>query len=194
MKRVIICLSLLALVPLLAACTDDANAKPTQIADNAAQVARGRYLVKFGGCNDCHTPLKMGPKGPEPDMSRELSGHPHDLVVTQPPKLNGPWMASASGTMTAWAGPWGISYARNLTPDEVSGLGIWNEGMFVKTMRTGRHMGVSRPLLPPMPWQSLNSLNDDDLKAIFAYLQSIKPIRNEVPDPVIAPPPPATNG
>jgi hypothetical protein len=63
--------------------------------------------------------------------------------------------------------------------------------MFLKTMRTGRHMGVSRPILPPMPWQALNTLSDDDLKAIFAYLRSIKPVRNEVPDPIIAPPPPA---
>ena len=80
---------------------------------------------------------------------------------------------------------------RNLTPDKVSGLGIWTEDMFMKTMRTGRHMGVSRPLLPPMPWQNLNKLSDEDLKSIFAYLRTIKPIKNEVPDPVINMPPPA---
>ena len=105
------------------------------------------------------------------------------------PKLEGQWMWSGASTMTAFAGPWGVSYAKNLTPDPVSGLGIWDEAMFIRTMRTGRHMGVSRPILPPMPWQSLNHLNDEDLKAIFAYLRSIKPIRNEVPDAIIAPPP-----
>jgi len=191
MKRLVITLFLLAIIPLLAACTDDVSAKPMQFTSKAEQVERGKYLVNFGGCHDCHTPLKMGPKGPEPDMSRALSGHPHDLVVTPPPKTEGPWMATVSGTMTAWAGPWGISYSRNLTPDEVSGLGIWTEEMFVKTMRTGRHMGISRPLLPPMPWQSIKNLNDDDLKAVFAYLRTVKPIRNEVPDPVIAAPPAA---
>src|ERR1043165_2102526 len=151
---------------------------------SAARVERGRQLVTFGGCNDCHTPLKMGAKGPEPDMSRALSGHPSQLVMGAPPQLSGAWVWSAAGTNTAFAGPWGISYARNLTPDRVSGLGIWNEEMFIKTMRTGRHMGVSRPLLPPMPWQNLNPLPDEDLKAIFAYLRSIKPIRNEVPEAV----------
>jgi|SRR5215212_6609322 len=194
MKRVIFSLILLALVPLLTACSEDANATTPKIDKKLAQIERGEYLVNFGGCHDCHTPLKMGPKGPEPDMSRALSGHPQDLVITAAPKTEGPWMATASATMTAWAGPWGISYSRNLTPDRVSGLGIWTEDMFVKTMRTGRHMGVSRPLLPPMPWQSLNHLNDEDLKSIFAYLRTVKPVRNEVPDAVIAPPPPAPAG
>jgi len=154
-----------------------------------ARVERGRQLVMFGGCNDCHTPYKLGAKGPEPDMTRALSGHPAQLVVTGPPKLQGPWVWAGVGTNTAFAGPWGISYSRNLTPDRVSGFGIWTEEMFIKTMRTGRHMGVSRPILPPMPWQNLNSLPDDDLKSIYAYLQSIKPIRNEVPDAVVNPQP-----
>ena len=102
MKRVILSLILLAILPLAAACTGDVSAKPTQVADrHAAQVARGQYLVNFGGCHDCHTPLKMGPKGPEPDMARMLSGHPHDLVMTPPPKTEGPWMATGSVTMTA---------------------------------------------------------------------------------------------
>lgn len=158
-------------------------------AAHAAQVERGRQLVAFGGCNHCHTPWKMGERGPEPDMSRMLSGHPANLKLADPPKMNGGWMWAAAGTNTAFAGPWGISYGRNLTPERVSGLGIWTEDMFIKTMRTGRHMGVSRPVLPPMPVENLNSLPDEDLKAIFAYLRTIKPIRNEVPDPVIAPAP-----
>lgn len=194
MNRVILSLALLALMPLVAACTDDANATPAKSAaevEPAVQIARGKYLVDFGGCHHCHTPMKMGPNGPELDMANALSGHPQNLVMPEPPKAIGPWTWSASGTNTAFAGPWGISYAKNLTPDELSGLGIWNEGMFIKTMRTGRHMGVSRPILPPMPWENLNHLNDRDLKAIFAYLQSVKPIYNEVPDPVIAPPPTA---
>ena len=156
----------------------------------AERVKRGEYLVTIGSCDDCHTPWVMGPQGPHPDMTRRLSGHPADLVMPPPPKLPpGPWLWIGAGTNTAFAGPWGISYTRNLTPEEVSGLGIWTEEMFIKTMRTGRHMGVSRPILPPMPWQSLQKATDEDLKAIYAFLRTLKPIKNEVPDPIINPMP-----
>ena len=152
---------------------------------------RGKYLVNTAGCNDCHTPWKMGPNGPEPDMTRMLSGHPENEIATKPPKLEGPWMAAASQTFTAWAGPWGISYTANLTPDQNSGLGIWTEDMFVRAIREGKHMGQSRPIMPPMPWQVYRNFTDDDLKAIFAYLKTIPPIANHVPDPIIAEPPKA---
>lgn len=157
-----------------------------------ARVARGEYLVTIGGCNDCHTPFKMGPNGPEPDMSRALSGHPQDFPMPEPPPSVGksPWMWSGAATNTAFAGPWGISFARNLTPDPVSGIGIWDEALFMKTIRTGRHWGTGRPILPPMPWFNYAKATDEDLKSIYAYLRTIKPIRNEVPDAVIAPPPP----
>ena len=165
------------------------EAKPAKsTADSATPTAsrleRGKYLVNFGGCNDCHTPLKMGSKGPEPDFSRMLSGHPGDMQLPPPPKLeNSPWFAATAG-MTAWAGPWGISYAANLTPDENTGLGIWTEEMFIKAMRTGKHMGESREILPPMPWQNAATLTDEDLKAVFAYLRSIPAIKNQVPEPI----------
>jgi mono/diheme cytochrome c family protein len=163
----------------------DSNPAP---AANADAVARGKYLVTFGSCHDCHTPFKMGPKGPGPDMSRALSGHPSDLgVPPPPPKLEGPWMAAFTGTNTAWAGPWGISFTANLTPDKETGLGNWTEEQFVTALRTGRHEGRGRPILPPMPWRFVGSLNDDDLKAIFAYLQSLPPIRNKVPAPIDPP-------
>ena len=146
-------------------------------------VKRGEYLVRYGGCNDCHTPLKFGPNGPEPDMSRQLSGHPEDTKLPPPDLKPGPWFAATAG-MTAWTGPWGISYAANLTPEINTGMGIWTEDMFLKAMRTGKHMGAGREILPPMPWQSLGSLTDDDLKAVFAYLKSIPAIKNRVPDPL----------
>lgn len=150
----------------------------------AAQIARGQYLVTYGGCGDCHTPLKMGERGPEPDLARLLSGHPEQLHLPPPPQLdNSPWFAATAG-MTAWAGPWGVSYAANLTPDENTGLGIWTEEMFIQAMRTGRHYGIGRDILPPMPWQNLAALTDDDLKAIYAFLRSIPPIKNRVPNPV----------
>ena len=151
------------------------------------QVARGEYLVTAGTCSDCHTPKTFTPKGPVPDMSRSLSGAPADIKIPPiPPGVISPtaWGALGTNDMTAWAGPWGVSFAANLTPDKTTGLGSWTEAAFVKSMRTGKHKGVLRDILPPMPWQGLGKLNDDDLKAMFAYLQSLKPIQNKVPDPV----------
>ncbi len=150
---------------------------------SADPVARGKYLVTYGGCNDCHTPFKVTRAGPVPDMARMLSGHPHDTKLPSPDLKPSPWFVATAG-MTAWAGPWGITYAANLTPDTNTGLGIWTEEMFVKAMRTGRHMGAGRVIMPPMPWRSLAALNDEDLKAIYAYLRTVPPITNRVPTPV----------
>jgi hypothetical protein len=124
----------------------------------------------------------MGPKGPEPDMSRFLSGHPEQMGGLPAAELRGPWLWAGAATNTAFAGPWGISYAANLTPDQNTGLGIWTEDMFVKALRTGRHMGVSREILPPMPWQAFRTASDEDLKSIYAFLRSITPVANHVPD------------
>jgi hypothetical protein len=148
-------------------------------------VAHGQYLVTIGSCNDFHTPLKMGANGPEPDMSRMLSGHPEGMKVPPVPKLSmDGWAFVGTATNTAWAGPWGISYTANITPDKNTGIGIWDEAMFIKAIRTGKHMGDGRPILPPMPWPWIAKMTDDDLKAILAYLRSIPPVANHVPDPV----------
>jgi len=155
-------------------------------------VKRGEYLTTVAGCNDCHTPWKMGANGPEPDMSRMLSGHPEALAVEANPRPPAePWMAATTGTFTAWAGPWGTSFSANLTPDPETGLGKWTQQNFVEAMRTGRHMGRGRPILPPMPWPNLAKMTDEDLRATFAYLQSIPAIKNRVPDP-LPPDAPAT--
>ncbi|MBC8002064.1 MAG: diheme cytochrome c-553 [Opitutaceae bacterium] len=151
--------------------------------NTAGRVERGKYLVNYGGCHDCHTPLKFGPQGPQPDMSRMLSGHPEDAKLPPPDLKPGPWFAATAG-MTAWAGPWGISYAANLTPDKNTGLGIWTEAMFVTALRTGKHMGVGREILPPMPWQNAGQLTDEDLKSVFAYLRTVPAIANHVPTPL----------
>lgn len=151
----------------------------------ANPVERGRYLVTIAGCNDCHTPLVQTAEGPRPDMSRMLSGHPASLVVTPPPQLPpGPWIWSGTATLTAFAGPWGISYASNLTPHPTTGLGaeVWTEEIFIAALRTGKHFGTSRPIMPPMPWASIAQMSDEDLKAVYAYLRTIPPIDNLVPD------------
>jgi len=147
----------------------------------AGDVKRGEYVVTIGSCNDCHTPWKMGAKGPEPDFTRRLSGHPAEMVMPPAPKPTGPWLWAGAATNTAFAGPWGVSYTFNLTPEPNTGLGIWTEEMFMQAIRTGKHMGVSRPINPPMPWPAYRNATDDDLKAIYAYLRTIKPIVNHVP-------------
>jgi hypothetical protein len=151
---------------------------------NPARIERGAYLVKTMGCNDCHTPLKMGPRGPEPDMSRALTGHPQDVVMPPPPAASGPWLWHGSATNTAFAGPWGVTFTANLTPDVETGLGSWTEDMFIQTMRTGRHQGKGRQILPPMPYVIVGSLNDEDIRSLFAYLRSLAPVRNRVPAPI----------
>lgn len=151
----------------------------------AERVDRGRYLVNTTGCHDCHTPFKLGPNGPEPDMSRMLSGHPEALVMPPAPALPpGPWQMVSAATNTAHAGPWGVSFTANLTPDADTGLGRWTVKDFVSTIRTGRHMGKGRPVLPPMPVPAYNNLTDTDLESIFAYLRTVPAVKNRVPEPL----------
>lgn len=157
-----------------------ADAAPT-----APNVEHGKYLVVAAGCNDCHTPLKLGPNGPEPDLTRLLSGHPESMVLPPAPALPpGPWNIAAAGTLTAWSGPWGVSFSANLTPDAESGLGKWTADDFIATMRSGRHLGRGRQILPPMPYQNVASLSDADLHDVFAYLHSVPAIANRVPAPI----------
>lgn len=159
-------------------------------ADTQSPIERGRYLVNAMGCADCHTPLVMGADGPELDMTRHLSGHPQDIKLPPAPTLPaGPWNVVASATVTAWNGPWGTSFTANLTPDKETGLGNWTADQFVETIRNQRHLGRGRPLLPPMPAKFFANLTDEDLRAIFAYLQTVPAVSNRVPEPL--PPPDA---
>ena len=175
------------LTSVLATATVGATA-PEQKPAAAGKIARGKFLVDIMGCHDCHTPWKVGPKGPEMDMSRALSGHPEDLKMPPAPALPpGPWMMAAAGTMTAWSGPWGVSFTMNLTPDKETGLGDWTLEQFIATMKTGKDRGKGRPLLPPMPYFNLAKLSDEDLASVFAYLQSLPPMKNRVPQPIDPP-------
>ena len=141
---------------------------------------------------DCHVPWKMFDDGPGPDLSRGLSGHPEGFVVkTPPPQPEMPWVMTVAATNTAWAGPWGVSFTANLTPDKETGIGDWTADMFRAAIRTGRHMGRGRPILPPMPWPMYRNMTDDDLDSVFAYLQSRPPVKNRVPEPL---PPAAAPG
>jgi mono/diheme cytochrome c family protein len=145
----------------------------------------GEHLVRSMSCGDCHTPKKMGAMGPEDDSSLLLSGHPAKMPA---PDVDRKAMETkglvVTQTLTAWVGPWGISYAANLTSD-TTGIGMWSEDQFLFSIRNGKLKGLpgSRSLLPPMPWRSFSNLTDDELKAIFAYLKSTKPVVNLVPQP-----------
>jgi hypothetical protein len=156
--------------------------------EHADMVQHGQYLVTIGGCHDCHSPKIFNPQGFSFDSSRLLSGHPagsplppFDPKATQP----GNWMNFAPD-LTAFVGPWGVTYSANLTPDSTTGLGGWTEETFIKALRTGKHMGIEngRPILPPMPWELFKLMPDEDLRAVFAYLKSLPPINNRIPDPV----------
>jgi cytochrome c553 len=175
-------------VALVSAAAPVMTAAPKTAGNGARNVERGAYLVRIMGCNHCHTPYKMGPNGPEPDMSRQLSGHPAELAMPKAPSLgDSPWAWIAAGTNTAFAGPWGVSFTANLTPDPETGLGKWSPETFVATMKTGRHEGKGRPVLPPMPVENLAHLSDSDIRDLFAYLQTLAPVRNRVPAPIDPP-------
>jgi len=179
-----------------AGCSKDATEQNEAAGDNqvaeqtqvAAQnpVERGKYLVELIGCHDCHSPKNFTPEGiPMPDMSKQLSGFTGVKLPAVDPKALAPGYGyQMASDLTAFVGPWGISYASNITPDEQTGIGLWTEDVFIAAMRTGQHMVLGRPILPPMPWMYYKNATDEDLKAIFAYLKSIPPINNPVPAPV----------
>jgi hypothetical protein len=159
--------------------------KTPVVMDSTEKVKRGEYLVSIIGCDDCHSPKRMGPMGPEIIPELRLSGYPSSRpiqkadsqVVKQGWALFGPDLTSA-------VGPWGMSFSGNLTSDE-TGIGNWTEENFLRAIRKGKYKGLenSRPLLPPMPWFSYKNMSDEDLKSIFAYLKTVKPVENVVPVP-----------
>lgn len=160
-------------------------AAPGIVQAQDAVFKRGEYLVTIGLCHDCHTPSMPGPDGPGPDMKRALSGHPQDMAIRAPASVSEPWVAAVTSTLTAWSGPWGVSFSANLTPDPETGvLRDFTEQQFIQTLRTGRHQGQGREILPPMPWPLIGKMTDEDLKAVFAYLKQVPPVRNKVPDPL----------
>lgn len=180
-----------AVIFALAYCTRETT-QPAPITESPevlqARIKRGEYLVTVGGCNDCHTPKIMTPQGPQEDHSRLLSGHPSSeaLPAITDKKMIAPgnWVLCDFNS-TAWVGPWGTSFTANLTPDD-TGIGTWDYAQFEKAIREGKSKGLdgTRPLLPPMPWFNYAKMTDEDLRAVFAYLKSIPPVKNVVPNPI----------
>jgi mono/diheme cytochrome c family protein len=151
-----------------------------------SQVEWGKHIVTIGGCNDCHTPKKMTDHGPALDSSMMLAGHPAKMT---PINVNRKEMQSkglvVTQDLTEWIGPWGTSYAANLTPDP-TGTGNWKEEQLFLALREGKYKGLpnSRQILPPMPWEMFRFMTDDEIKAIWAYLRTIPAVSNVVPAPL----------
>ncbi|TXI32334.1 MAG: c-type cytochrome [Niabella sp.] len=152
-----------------------------------SQIAWGKHLVIIGGCNDCHTPKKMGPKGPEDNLDLELSGSPAQMPIPDVDRkdIESKGLAVVSPSFTSFIGPWGVSFAANITSDSATGIGALSLEQFKNIFKTGKYNGSpqGRDLLPPMPWQNVGKMTDDELEAVYAYLQSTKPINNVVPQP-----------
>lgn len=194
-----LCLPLFFLALFLGACSSETSSTSTE--DNAEVIAsaddiikHGEYMVTIMGCHDCHTPKKMGPNGPELIPELLLSGYPAERGIPEfDSKLTAQGYAMMVPDLTAFEGPWGISFAANLTPDE-TGLKFWTEEQFKKAITQGKFKGLDngRTLLPPMPWFNLINLKDEDVHAIFMYLQSIQPVKNVVPQPILAEMPPSS--
>ena len=189
MKKKILILSAISIVitAVFTACQDsNANEKQKSIAmTEQEKIRRGEYLVNSIGCDDCHSPKIVTATGFEIIPELRLSGFNPAMAALKPSTdaVNAGWMLFASDLTTA-VGGWGQSYAANLTSD-ATGIGNWKEEQFIKALREGKYKGLdnTRPLLPPMPWFVYKNLTDDDLKSIFAFLKSTKPVKNVVPEP-----------
>jgi mono/diheme cytochrome c family protein len=158
---------------LFASASGQAQQKPGAPATGVS-VDRGKYLVNITGCHDCHSPKSQGMT---PDPARLLAGRPETTKI--PTKADGEIHASLD--LTAWWGPWGQTVASNLTPDPATGMPSkgYNEKTFVATMRSGKKPNGTA-VMPPMPIDVYQNLTDDDLRSIWAYLVTLKPIRNAV--------------
>lgn len=170
----------------LIACNDGAaRTENPVIISKDSLIKRGSYLVNTMGCDDCHSPKIISPQGFEIDMEHRFGGHQANTPVGKINKsvMKDGWVLFSMGT-TSYVGPWGLSYSANISSDP-TGIGNWTEEQFIRALREGKSKGLKegRPLLPPMPWFVYKNLNDTDLKAIFAYLQTTKPVENRVPGP-----------
>jgi hypothetical protein len=188
-KQIFLYASFLFVAASLSSCMDN-NPKPVAQAEQAMSnedlIIKGEYLVTTIGCNDCHSPKRMGERGPEVIPELMLSGYPGDRPV---PKVSAEALKNGWGLLnsdfTSFVGPWGESFAGNLTSDP-TGIGNWTEEQFKIALTQGKFKGIDggRMLLPPMPWWNWANMKDEDVKAIFLYLKSTPPVRNIVPAPI----------
>jgi len=185
-------MALIACLPLLLlSCKNEPATAPEVVVQSLEPseedvIAHGEYLVGIMGCHDCHSPKRMGERGPEIIPELMLSGFPSDRpMVKFDDVLIQQGFAMLYPDLTGAAGPWGVSFAGNLTPHE-TGIGNWTEEQFKRAVTQGKSKGLEngRMLLPPMPWEGFAILKEEDVHAIYSYLKSINPVENVVPAPV----------
>ena len=124
--------------------------------DRSDKVAYGKYLVTGGHCSACHA-------------TYDDKGNPVDgMDFAGGGQLVGPWAGGEKLETVS---------ALNITPDP-SGISYFNENMFIEVMRNGGFK--NRPLSNIMPWTFFRNLSDEDLKAMFAYLKTLKPVCHHV--------------
>jgi mono/diheme cytochrome c family protein len=149
--------SLIALLACLGTASCAKETQKTQPMSDVDLLKRGEYLTIVMGCGDCHTP---GYFFGAPDMSRKFSG-----------------------SELGWEGPWGVTYARNITPEPETGIAAWSEQDIMTAIRTGKRPDGTA-ILPPMPWVDFAYLSDEDALAIAKYVKSVPPVPHKVPDRV----------
>jgi mono/diheme cytochrome c family protein len=138
--------------------------------DDDELVEHGEYLVTtIAGCGNCHTP------------------HNPDGTLNQDMRLAGAYVITEEVF---------DAYAKNITPDMETGIGGWSEDEIVNALRNGVRPD-GQVLGPPMSFAFYHNLSDNDAYAIAAYLKTVEPIRNEVPESTYEIPldwgPPAAN-
>jgi mono/diheme cytochrome c family protein len=191
MKQLVMIIIILLCTQLLIRCNDTtAKNQSTQIAKDTlhgfgSQVKWGEHLVTVSACHDCHSPKDYTKPGSGLDSSHLLAGYIGSKVpdVNRKDAQTNGWAITKD--QTAWIGSWGITFSSNLTSDS-TGIGTWKEERFIYAIRNGKYNGMAsdRNLLPTMPWVMYENMTDEELKAIFAYLKSTKPIKNKVPPPI----------
>ncbi|MGH7927243.1 MAG: diheme cytochrome c-553 [Candidatus Binatia bacterium] len=138
--------------------------------EQASYIERGNYLVNYlGHCTGCHTPLGANRQS---DMSLFLSGVPAKFAGAKagPPQIAG------------FPGPRGARvYAKNLTPDPETGLGRWTEEQFVQTFKHGVRPDGVKYAISPMEWNIYANMKEEDVRAMYRYLRTVKPISNKAP-------------
>ncbi|MEI9809911.1 MAG: diheme cytochrome c-553 [Bacteroidota bacterium] len=185
-KSVLIIVAITASISFAVIACNNTSAKSESavIISQDSMIKRGSYLVNAIGCDDCHSPKKLGPNGLNWIWNiawwlpcQYAIGKPNTSVMKDG------FMLFAMD-LTSAVGPWGQSYSANISSDE-TGIGNWSEEQFLVAIREGKSKGLkeARPLLPPMPWTVYRNMSDTDLKSIFAYLKTTKPVHNVVPGP-----------
>ncbi len=185
-KNMFVCITLtLMSFVLLSGCKNNPKTPGSEksVTSREELIKRGSYLVSSIGCSDCHSPKKIGPNGPEVIDTLIFSGYPATAKLPEFDKniLKKGW-SLINFDFTANVGDWGVSFGANITSDP-TGIGNWPEENFIRAMKKGKYKGIegARTLLPPMPWEDFSNLTDDDVKAIYAFLITTKPVHNIVP-------------